>query len=192
MEINAVTLNQALDALGQLLADRGYHYEMVAVGGGGLLLLGHIIRPTKDLDLVALVDSSEFISANPLPSILHEASVEVGIALNLGKDWLNSGPAALFEMGLPEGFKSRMQTRSYGGGLTLHLAGRFDQICFKLYASVDQGPCSKHFADLKSLHPTEDELRDAGRWCVTHDVSEEFAITLKKALQNLGVTHANS
>lgn len=148
MDINAITLNQALDALGQLLADRGYHYEMVAVGGGGLLLLGHIIRPTKDLDLVALVDSSEFISANPLPSILHEASVEVGIALNLGKDWLNSGPAALFEMGLPEGFKSRMQTRSYGGGLTLHLAGR--------------------------------------------DVSEEFAITLKKSLQTLGVTHANS
>ncbi len=191
MEIGVATLNQALDALGQLLEARGYHYEVVAVGGGALLLLGHIIRPTRDLGLIAVVTSSEFISANPLPPILHEAAVDVGIAFNLTKEWFNPGPAALFEMGLPEGFKSRMQTRTYGGGLTLHLAGRFDQICFKLYAAVDQGPLSKHFADLKSLKPTEAELLEAGRWCITHDVSEEFAATLQEALRALGVQNAN-
>lgn len=190
MEIGAATLNQALDTLGQLLASRGYHYEVVAVGGGGLLLLGHIIRPTRDLDLIAVVDSSEFISANPLPPILHEAATDVGLALDLGKDWLNPGPAALFEMGLPDGFKARMQTRTYGNGLTLHLAGRFDQICFKLYAAVDQGPLSKHFADLKSLQPSEAELLEAGKWCRTHDVSDAFAETLQDALLALGVQNA--
>jgi len=190
MEISMATLNQALEVLGQLLADREQHFEVVAIGGGGLLLLGHIIRPTKDLDLVALVDSSEFVSANPLPSLLQDAILDVGLALELGKDWVNPGPASLLEMGLPEGFKARMQTRFFGRGLTLHLAGRFDQICFKLYAAVDQGPESKHFADLKSLKPTESELLEAGRWCVTHDVSEAFACTLQETLHILGVANA--
>ena len=36
--------------LGELLADRGHAVELVAIGGGSLLLLGLIERPTKDLD----------------------------------------------------------------------------------------------------------------------------------------------
>lgn len=55
----ADSLRQALDALGVLLADRGLTYEIVAVGGGGLLLLGVIRRPTKDLDALALVERGE-------------------------------------------------------------------------------------------------------------------------------------
>lgn len=184
MNFDAVILEQALDALGQLLEDRRSHYEVIAIGGGSLLLLGQIMRTTKDLDLVALVVSNQFVSANPLPPDFVKAIIEVGIALELGKEWLNAGPAALLELGLPQGFKTRMQTRHYGG-LTLHLAGRFDQICFKLYASVDQGPHSKHFADLKLLQPTEAELQKAKRWCVTHDVSEEFAATLNDALSSM-------
>lgn len=132
MNIDAATLENALDILGQRLADQDRHYEVVAIGGGGLLLIGQIIRMTKDLDLVALIESDEFISANPLPKNLLEAINEVGLALDLGKEWINPGPSSLLAMGLPEGFKARMQTRYYGG-LTVHLAGRFDQICFKLY-----------------------------------------------------------
>jgi hypothetical protein len=156
----------------------------VAKGGGSLLLLEQIMRMTKDLDLVAVVESGQFVSADPLPLDLLRAINEVGMALELGKEWLNAGPASLLEMGLPHGFKTRMQTRHYKG-LTIHLAGRFDQICFKLYASVDQGPGSKHFADLKLLQPTEAELQEARRWCVTHDVSEEFAATLEEALTSM-------
>lgn len=54
MEFGYETLEEALGILGQLLLDRGLCYEVVAIGGGGLLLLGHILRTTKDLDLVAL------------------------------------------------------------------------------------------------------------------------------------------
>ncbi|MDP1608379.1 MAG: hypothetical protein Q8L98_03585 [Chlamydiales bacterium] len=114
---------------------------MVAIGGGGLLLLGMISRSTKDVDVVALVDHGDFISAKHLPIPLFEAIAEVGAALQLGENWMNTGPSDLFLMGLPEGFADRMSTSHYGG-LILHLAGRFDQICFKLYASVDQGPRS--------------------------------------------------
>ena len=120
-----------------------------------------------------------------MPNPLIEAIAEVGTALKLGKNWINTGPSDLFLMGLPEGFAGRMNTHRYGG-LTLHLAGRFDQICFKLYAAVDQGPQSKQFADLKSLKPTQEELEIAASWCITHDVSEEFAATLSEALAFLG------
>lgn len=49
-------LEDALDLLGQLLSDRGHRFEVVAIGGGGLQLIGVIDRPTKDLDLVALLE----------------------------------------------------------------------------------------------------------------------------------------
>jgi hypothetical protein len=185
VEFDSSTLHQALTVLGNLLSDRHLHFEVVAIGGGGLLLLGMISRSTKDVDLVALVDHGNFVSAKHLPPPLLEAIGEVGRALRLGNNWVNTGPSDLFSMGLPDGFADRMSTHHYRG-LTLHLAGRFDQVCFKLYASVDQGPDSKHFADLKLLKPTQAELEIAASWCKTHDVSEEFSTTLSEALAMLG------
>lgn len=185
MELNFDILEEALGILGKVILDQGLYYEVVAIGGGGLLLLGHILRNTKDLDLVALIDDGEFVSADPLPTPLLQAVHDVGIALSLGKDWVNAGPADLFTMGLPEGFKTRMDTLHFGG-LTVHLAGRFDQICFKLYAAVDQSPKSKHFADLKLLKPTITELEEAKCWCITHDVSEGFSQHLTAAITMLG------
>lgn len=102
MEIDSLGLEEALKVLGQLLEERGYHYEVVAIGGGSLLLLG-----------------------------------------------------------------------------------QFEQICFKLYASVDQGPNSKHFTDLATLKPTKDELQKAKSWCITQDVSESFELEINKALESI-------
>ena len=188
MEINIESLESALEILGQLLADRGLHYEAAAIGGGSLLLLGLIDRTTKDLDLVALVKGRQLVSANPLPEALVQAAKEVGKILNLGEDWLNIGPASLLEMGLPLGFIERLHIRKYKG-LTLYLADRFDQICFKLYASVDQGPQSKHFADLRALLPTRDELYRAKDWCLTQDVSSNFEKDINQAIESMNVSH---
>ncbi|MDN3506028.1 MAG: hypothetical protein P0S96_02225 [Simkaniaceae bacterium] len=174
-------LEQALDALGELLADREQFCEVVAIGGGSLLFLGQIARPTRDLDLVALIESGEFISAKPLPNFLSQAIRDVGMAMELGDEWVNAGPASLLEMGLPQGFKNRTQKRSFGA-LIVYFAGRFDQICFKLYAAVDQGPDSKHFADLKLLDPSREELQEAKLWCVTQDISKEFASLIDEVL----------
>lgn len=77
-----------------------------------------------------------------------------------------------------------MSTIRYGG-LTIHLAGRFDQICFKLYATVDQGPTSKHYADLKHLKPSKHELAEAKKWCITHDPSEGFSKELETVINEL-------
>ena len=177
-------LNRALETLGSYLSDKGLRYEVAAIGGGALLLLGRIIRPTRDLDIVALLDENVLISAHPLPAPLLTAIREVGLALKLPENWINSAPADLWKMGLPEGFQDRLEPIHFGG-LTLYCASRFDQICFKLYASVDQGPNSKHFEDLKRLQPSQEELKKAAIWCQTHDVSEEFARCLAEALHGL-------
>ena len=76
--------------------------------------------------------------------------------------------------------------------LVVNLAGRYDQICFKLYAAVDQGPRSKHVQDLRLLGPTEEELLAAARWTVTHDPSEGFRAMLAQALAFLGVEDADA
>ncbi len=172
--------------LGQILAEKNCYYEVVAIGGGSLLLLGQIVRTTKDLDLVAVIEKSELVTASPLPGQLIQARDEVAAVLSLGKDWLNPGPTSLLELGLPKGFEQRMQARHFGG-LTVHLASRFDQICFKLYAAVDHGPNSKHFADLQLLKPIPQELDQASDWCKTHDASESFALTLDEVVGALNV-----
>lgn len=182
--MDSSTLNEALEVLGSYLSDKGLKYEVAAIGGGALLLLGCTIRPTKDLDIVALVHGNELISAHPLPAPLPTAIREVGSALKLPADWINSAPADLWQMGLPEGFQDRLESLHYDG-LVLYCASRFDQICFKLYASVDEAPDSKHFEDLKRLQPTLEELNRAGIWCKTHDVSEEFATQLAEAQNEL-------
>ena len=101
-------------------------------------------------------------------------------------DWLDPGPTELLRFGLPEGFETRVDHRRYGG-LTLQVAGRFDQICFKLYAAVDQGLESKHAADLRKLTPTRDELLTAARWSRTHDPSDGYRRELAALLTSLGV-----
>ncbi|HEV8534780.1 MAG TPA: hypothetical protein VGR87_03545 [Candidatus Limnocylindria bacterium] len=47
---------EPLAALGQLLAERGQRYELLAIGGGALQMLGLIDRPTREIDVIALVD----------------------------------------------------------------------------------------------------------------------------------------
>ncbi len=185
MKLDSTTLEKALMLLGDRLARLKQLHEVVAIGGGSLVLLGYIDRATRDLDLVAVMKGGSLASANPLPPQLLQAIAAVGAALEIGESWINAGPASLFDTGLPEGFEERLITRKYEG-LTIHFAGRLDQICFKLYAAIDQGPNSKHFADLKRIAPTTGELIIAKKWCLTQDVSPEFAMTMQQVLRALG------
>lgn len=184
MGADITTLEGALQVLGQLLYDRDLRYDVVVIGGGSLLLLGLMDRTTKDLDVVALMKDRALLSADPLPQPLIQAVKEVGIALNLSLDWMNTGPASLFNTGLPQGFMDRLHARKYKG-LTLYLADRLDQICFKLYAAVDQGPQSKHFSDLSALHPSIEELIDAKQWCISQDPSPPFIRMIDEVIECL-------
>ncbi len=182
---SAASLKSALETLGEVLDDRALSAEVVVVGGGSLLLLGLLERPTKDLDVVALLKDGVLATAKPLPHGLSEAVADVGEALGLATNWLNGGPTSLLDFGLPDGFEERMIRKQFGP-LTVHIAARFDQICFKLYAAVDQGPHSKHASDLRLLEPSEDQLTRAADWCRTHDPSEGFSLMLEQALREFG------
>lgn len=191
MDLDVIALESAITVLGQRLAHLKQHYEVVAIGGASLVLLGYIERTTRDLDLIALMEGGCLKSAEKLPHPLLKEIESVGLALEIGMNWVNAGPALLLQSGLPEGFVDRLIVRKYEG-LTIHFASRFDQICFKLYASVDQGPDSKHFNDLKRLNPNYEELLTAKKWCLTQDVSHEFSITLDEAINALRIENGES
>jgi hypothetical protein len=187
---NQDAADQILAALGEQLAAAGERYELVVIGGSGLLALGITERSTRDVDIVALRSGEELGSAEPLPAPLLAARDRVTRDFSLAADWLNAEPAGLLDLGLPEGFVDRLERRDYGAGLTVFLASRFDQIHFKLYALVDRGP-GKHEADLRALSPSEAELLAAARWTSTHDISEGYAGILRQVLAYLGVEDAD-
>lgn len=179
-------LEEALQTLGDLLEERGQHVGVLVIGGGSLLLLGLIERPTADVDVVGFVDTTGYVKAEPLPGFLADAVGDVADALGLERGWLNTRPAGLVDLGLPSGLAGRVEVRRYGT-LEVHLPSRGDLICFKLYAVVDQGPRSKHVTDLRALHPDRDELLVAARWTRTHDDSLPFLGELHEALALFGV-----
>jgi hypothetical protein len=180
-------LEEALQGLGELLADRHLRCDIAVVGGAALLLRGYGSRVTRVVDVVAAVDGKDLVRLDRLPAPLEQAARDVAADLGLPENWLNPGPASLLHFGLPEGFLGRCQTRRYAA-LTVRVAGRFDQLCLKIYAAADQGPRSKHLADLEALKPSGDELSRAAEWCRTHDPSPGFRQELQAVLKHFGVT----
>lgn len=178
-----------LSALGEQLAARGERFELVVIGGSALLALGLIERTTRDVDIVALRYGEDLAEAKPLPEGLLEARDLVARDFSLPHEWLNPGPTELLRFGLPDGFVGRLQRRNYGESLVVYLASRYDQIHFKLYAAVDQGP-GKHESDLRALEPSADELVAAARWSRTQDPSEGYDQVLRSALATFGVDDA--
>jgi hypothetical protein len=126
------------------------------------------------------------VPADPLPAPLLRARDRVARDFGIAESWLNGGPTSLLDLGLPEGLEERVTIREYGPALRVRYASRLDQIHFKLYAMVDQGP-GKHEADLRALEPTAEELLAAARWTRTHDPSEGHREMLAKALAYLGI-----
>ena len=185
-------LEAALGALGELLEARGARYEVVLVGGGNLILRGLVSRPTtKDLDILGLWTPDGVAPMRPMPELLLVAVNDVARAFGLAADWLNTGPDSLLDLGLPAGFATRLERRDFGG-LVAWLAGRFDMVCFKLYAAVDQGSRSRHFQDLSDLRPERDALLDAAHWATSHDPSPGFRSLLVKTLEEMGVEGADA
>jgi hypothetical protein len=184
---NREEAGRILSALGEQLAAAGEHFELVVIGGSGLLALGEVERSTRDVDIVAFHKEGELASAAPLPEPLLRARDRVTRDFGLDEDWLNGEPTDLLDHGLPDGFIDRLERRDYGEALVVHLASRYDQIHFKLYAMVDAGGPGKHEQDLRALGPSEEELLAAAAWSRQHDPSEGYREALVEALAYLGV-----
>lgn len=182
--MNLATMNLALDTLGQLLGDRNLHYECVACGSASMLLLGLSLKSAKEVSVLAMVESHEFVKANPLPQEFERAVQDIGHAVNLKSGWIQPVGIELFDC-LPDGFTSRMHTRQHGN-LTLHLTARIDQIYISLFQAVSEGPLSKHYKDLKNLKPTAEELQGAASWCLKRDHAVEFGLSLDALIKAFG------
>lgn len=180
------TITSLLAALGERLELVRTRVELVVIGGSALTILGLVERPTRDVDIVALLDGGALISAKPLPDAVLTARDAVAADFGVEEAWLNSGPGDLLRWGLPGGFVERLTSTEFGRFLTVHVASRYDQIHFKLYAFADQG-LGRHEEDLRALAPTADELCAAARWTITQDRSEGFGQELLGALRYLGV-----
>lgn len=187
---DSARVDELFQALAEQLAEGGEHVEPVVIGGSALIALGFTERATRDVDVVAVLAYGDLVRPDPLPAVLIRARDRVARDFGLPVDWLNAAPAALLDFGLPVGFVQRLEHRRYSESLTVHFAGRLDQIHLKLYALVDQGP-GKHESDLRALRPTADELLQAARWARTHDPSEGFRQELTSALAHLGVEDAD-
>jgi len=185
--LGRANLEEALRTLGAVLESRGFSARILVAGGSSLLLLGLIDRPTADLDVIGLATGDRYVKAEKIPPALADAARDVGAALGLGDNWLNNGPASLFDFGLPEGYEKRVSVHHYGG-LEVHIPGRVDLLAFKLYAAVDQSGKrnTKHLSDLKDMEPMPVELLTAARWTRTHDPSEGYKGELIRVLVYLG------
>lgn len=176
--LDGTRLNEAITLLGALLSERGQSYEVLAIGGGALLLLGLSRRATIDLDVVAHRRDEQWTKSRPLPLELARAVEEVALALALPTDkpWLNDGPSFLFEMGLPAGWEARAVARTFGA-LTIQLVGREDLVALKLWAATDaRAPerRARDVGDLRQVAASRDELLRAVRWCRDKDGTAGF------------------
>lgn len=188
---SAAATDRLLSALGEQLSLTGDEYDLIVIGGSALLALGLVSRSTQDVDVVALAGSAGLDKALPLPKPLADARARVARDFDLPEDWLNSAAAAdMLRLGLPQGFAERLTRREYGPFLTVRYASRFDQIHFKLHATVDRGG-GKHFSDLQALEPSQAELLAAARWTRTHDPSDGFLSVLTEVLAYFKVEDAD-
>ena len=105
--IGRAQLEKALTALGELLAARELHYEVVLVGGGNLILRELIARPTtKDLDILGARTANGVAQIRPMPEPLRDAVIDVGRAFGLADDWLKPAQTHCSTSACPMGFLS--------------------------------------------------------------------------------------
>lgn len=189
-DLSAENLEQALSALAAFLEDAGAPREtLVVIGGSALISLGLIFRTTKDVDIMAGVDSERgLVDPRPMSDALRAAAEGVAREMHLAPHWLNTGPADQVLAGLPDGFLERLTRRDYGPALTIWLPSRFDLIHLKLFAIMDQGS-GRHAQDFAALQPTADEVLAAARWVLTQDAGEPFPLIVRTALTDLGYGH---
>lgn len=184
--IGSDQLETILTAMNDQLAVADARVHLVVIGGSGLIAIEAVARATRDVDVVALEEEGELISADPLPQAVSDAAAVVARDFGLEPDWLNAGPTGLLLHGLPVGFVDRLTSRDFGQALRVSFASRIDQVFLKLYAAADRRE-ARDFADLRRLRPTDEELRAGARWARTHNMPGPFDDAMARALADLGV-----
>ncbi len=187
-QLDKQTIDAAFRLLELELRRAGFSpVHLIVCGGSALIATDLVSRTTRDVDVLAFREpDGHLVTSKPFPGKLHELVREIGRHLDIMEDWLNPGPASLFEIGMPAAFETRLILKTYGSHLSVSNIGRLDQIYLKLYAALNFGAPSRHVADLKALAPTSDELLAAVDWTLKQDASEEFPGLLRDMLRKIG------
>ena len=185
--MNSLDIEKMLKALNSQLEKINKRIEIVVCGGIALAIMGLVKRTTKDIDVLGIVQKNnenfKIVKAD-FPSWFETIIKKVARDFNLPNDWINAGPTSMVDLGLPKGLIERLIEKKYGNNLTVYYISRFDQIHFKLYASVDRG--GYHVDDLLKLKPTNEEIEAAALWSMSQDISNGYRIILKDLLKSLG------
>jgi len=160
--------------------------NLLVCGGSALIVTGLRPRGTQDVDVLAYeVGESGMVSSRPLPEALHPMIRTVAEEFGLKENWLNDGPASIYQIGMPEGYEDRTLVREYGDALKVSYIGRWDQIHLKLYACCSSMDIT-HFLDLDHLQPTRVEMEAAVEWVRRRCFSAETKGQLQHTLRELG------
>lgn len=188
MEIDHELLEELFSAVGAHLEAAGAPTTVVVVGGANLIASGAVQRTTKDVDVIARVEShgghEELVRAAPFPEPLEDAIRRVARDFGLPPDWLNAVVERQWETGLPPGLEEDISWQKYSA-LTVGFAGRHVLVHLKLFAAADQGPESVHWQDLLALKPTPREIEEAAAWVRDQDVGPEFKSFVDEASERL-------
>lgn len=164
MALRLQQLTKALQALGRVLDDRGLRYEIVVVGGAAMTLHGATLRPTQDVDAIAIGDGESAPErVHTLPEPLAEAIADVASVMGLEDDWLNVAVGAFVPPLVLDDVLPNAASTVYGG-LRVTVADRVALARLKLYAAVDEGAGSAHEADLRGLELDAAQVEDVVSW----------------------------
>lgn len=189
-EFQAEELEEALSAVGELLAAEGERLAIIVVGGATMNLLGIVRRSTADVDVIARAHRDatgewRLEPAEPFPAALDRAIRTVARDLALADGWMNAVVGGQWLQGFPPGLTEDVVWRNYGEGLDVGLVGRRTLIALKLFAAADGDPGSVHAQDLVALRPTEEELESAAVWVQTQDAAVEWASLVEGVIRHV-------
>lgn len=193
LSVDPTRLRDALETLGSLLDAIGAPLEVAVVGGGALVLSQAHVRPTEDIDVVAVREGS-WRPGSPLPAEVIAFVRDVGRAFDLplkqtgwANDWLNASASFLMPEDLPPRFFERTVVHAFGG-LCVHVPSSADLVALKVLAALrpGRGDARRRDAlDLVALKPTPLELREAIRWAMTRNAGRDVADDLEQLLRSL-------
>lgn len=167
MNLSPRRLSEALELLGAVLADRDLYFEVVVVGGAAMALNRVAVRPTQDVDAIAVSDDpgGRAKMVHELPESLADAVRDVADVMNLEEDWLNAGVGAFVPPLEIEDVLPDAASHLYGkGALRVTIANKVNLAKLKLYAAVDEGQGSAHETDLRRLDLTPRESSMVVTW----------------------------
>jgi hypothetical protein len=157
----------------------GETFELLVVGGAAMALSGFKDQ-TKDIDL---------LRPETMPASLKEGIAHISKTKRLSPEWINSNAARILkkvtpQKGLPDYFKEISRTIEISENLRVNLIGRQALIALKLFAATPA--YTKHTLDIKSLRPSDEEIKEALRFVLSIDETELRKDDLRLVLKDMG------